>query len=420
MQKRETETSVETYGKKHNIVCCEAIMKKGHVFGIDIGSSCIKVFAGRVVSTGHIDIVGHGVAPSSGFSKGVLMDAKAMATAVKEAVDCVQIASSLPFGPAYVGVGGTAIHALNCKGRIAPTNITSITQADVNRACRAASLTAIPDSHRLLHISPINYWLDGRDVGDQPLGLKGKCLEAQVHAITVSKLFYDDVIGSLESVGINVAAMVANTMMNTLSIPPDPTQCSLIMDMGAGTTDVVLYRNNKICYTASLPFGDHYVTNDIILGLGVSQAHAEGIKRYYARLNKELVGRNVVLDCNDYGTTDKHIPYDFLHKIVESRVEEIVTLVYNEVRPVIADVAVNNIVLTGACTAMPSIAAQVERIFGVAVQIAEIGDVAPEYSNLANCACYGIIQYAAGQLPVLQEPNESHWQSLWGKIKNMF
>ena len=131
-----------------------------------------------------------------------------------------------------------------------------------------------------------------------------------------------------------------------------------------------------------------------------------------------MLGQKIILDCNDYDTTDKQIPYDFLYEIIESRIDEIVYLVHEYL---IANVPVDDfekIFLTGGCGAMPNFSDNVKKIFKIPVEIIMLKDLLPEYGGPTNVACYGVLTYAVNNRPDPQAIiNNSSWRSLLSKFK---
>ena len=196
----------------------------------------------------------------------------------------------------------------------------------------------------------------------------------------------------------------------------------IVIDMGAGTTDLAFYSKQHLETAATLLLGGDYITHDIAQGVGVSRAHAEEIKRYYAKLNSDLYGQDVILDCNDYGTTDKHVAYDFLHHIIESRVQEIVELVYEQAAPVLQ--GHEEIILTGGCCYLPSLKARLELLFGIPVRLAPLEALLPEYAFYTNTAVYGLVEYAATRKLPQDVPNENvpsgMLDSFWERVKSFF
>ncbi|MBC8014150.1 MAG: cell division FtsA domain-containing protein, partial [Sporomusaceae bacterium] len=179
-------------------------------------------------------------------------------------------------------------------------------------------------------------------------------------------------------------------------------------------------RDRQIYLSASLPFGGDYITRDIMKGLGISHNHAEEVKKYYAKLDSNLRGQNIILDCNDYGTTDKQISYDFLNEIVESRIDEIVFLVYDYVKDIVIADKIEKIFLAGGCGAMANFSDGVERIFGMPVEVVTLQELPAEYASTSNITCYGVLTYAANNMPDMPLTNSNPLRSLVSKFKKFF
>ncbi len=360
-----------------------------YILGVDIGTSAVKVLA-ATRHNGQLQILGSGTVAGAGLVKGAVTDAAALAAAVREALDCAVMVAEVPLGPVHLGIGGTDITSRNVIGSVAPA-AGMATGADIERACRAAT---VPDDHRLLHVIPIGYWLDGQPLMAAPLGKSGKRLEIEAHIVSLPGPLADELTAALSARGITVAAICANAVVGA-AVTADSASC-LVIDIGAGLTDLALHSGGKIVLTASVPLGGDYITGDIMHGLGIGRLHAEEIKRYYAKLDRDLAGRGLVLDCNDFGTTDKQVDYDFLHKIVESRVEEIVSLLHAYVEPALSRYGAEKILLTGGSSLLPSVGEWTEKIFARPIKLARPGaGLAAEYSHPANTASYGLVEYAA-------------------------
>lgn len=397
-------------------------MDKGHILGIDIGTAAVKVFSGTMTSKETFMINSIGLMPASGLDKGVIFDYTMLADSVRQAVDCASSTDQKPADNVYVGIGGIGIRSFNSVGSIAPLSPKAITKQDIDRVCRSAVLSGIPEGLAVLHVLPLTFWVDKQKQNAVPIGIKGDCLEAEVLVVTVPEVAINELTTAIKSKGIHVNGIVANAVVCAQALLPDVGKISgMVIDIGAGTTDIAIFRNGNICYTASIPLGGNYITRDIMQALGISEQHAEGIKRYYSRLDSSLRGQAVTLDCNDYGTTDKHISYDFLANVIESRVEEIVFLIQEYVKDLIADNPLDELFFTGGCAAMPSFVTSLEKCFGLEVRIPMPKELSTEYAYSSNIACYGIMSYAAQNAIIVENnPTVNYWESLLIKIKRLF
>lgn len=394
-------------------------MDKRHILGVDIGTSTIKALAATVLD-GSIVIQGSGMAPTAGYSKGTVVDPVSLAAAIREAVECVGMVADFPVNSVLLGLGGNALQSLNAVGSIAPVSPRAISQEDINRACRAAVLTAIPDDQCVLHALPASFWVDNHQFSGSPLEQPGNRLDVETHIVTVPKKLVDDIRTALTAIGISIVGVVANTIVGAQGLAMNSTEHScLVLDIGAGTTDVVICRQDHVRLSASLPIGGDYITSDIMQGLGITRPHAEEVKRYYCRLDKSLLGSNVTLNC-DYEQQSLQVPYDFLHKIIESRVEEILSLGYEYVGQALEKYDVGEIFLTGGCAVMPSMQQCAQQLFNRPVSVGQIAQLPSEYASPDNMASYGLLVYGAQCVPAQLDQAASSWRSLLTNLANYF
>ena len=396
-------------------------MDNSHILGIDVGTSSIKVLIGRRTADGKVLIAGSGTIPTAGYAKGVILDAQTLAVSIRQAVDCAVMATNIPVTDAYIGIGGVEISSVNSTGSIAPAVTDAITHEDINCVYQASILTGVPDDQEVLHLLPQSFLVDKQQQVHLPLQQQCDHLEVAAHIVTMPKAVITSLITATEKLGINVVGMVANPIVATQILTTNGIENYLFMDVGAGTTELVLYRDGHVHLSASLPLGGDYITSDIMKGFGIAYNHAEEIKRYYAKLDTKLRGQNILLDCNDYGTTDKQFPYDFLYDIIESRIDEIVTLLHEYLKTSLINGNVDKIFLTGGCGAMPNVADSVEKLFGLPVEVVTLPSMYSEYASPTNVASYGVLTYAVNNV-IRKEAiiGNTGWQSLLGKFKKFF
>lgn len=397
-------------------------MEGKYILGIDVGTSNIKVFLGKIGIDGSVVIAGSGSMPTEGFVKGVISNSQLLAQSIGEAVECAILATNLSVKEAYIGIGGVELCSVNSIGSIAPSVPDNITLDDMSRVYRAAALVAaIPDDHEVLHVLPQKIFVDKQRRSGLPLQEKGSHLEVEAHIVSIPKLVLNSLVKDIENLGINVNGVIANAIAVTKNITPVSNSNFLVMDIGAGTTELVLYKDGHIYLSTALTLGGNYITNDIRQGLSISWEHAEEIKKYYAKLDKQLRGQETILDCNAYNTTDKHVSYDFLYDIVESRIYELVYLIHDHIKIFLEENKIEKVFLTGGCGAMPSFAQSIEAVFGMPVEVAIPQELPLEYSSPRNTACYGILKYAVKNLPKPQATiTSSPWRSLMSKCRKIF
>lgn len=395
-------------------------MNKKTILAIDVGTGMVKVFAGRLSQAeGGLEILGSGAAPTAGYDRGVITDINALAHSIRQAVDCVVMAAENRAAD-YVclGIGGSTLITQNSTGSVALESVGITTPHDVSRACKAANFAVAHDDYEPLHILAVK----------ESTPRQGEALEVEAHIVSAPKLMLQELTQALANKGITVNGIVSSSIVTAQVVNKELSKQVnnfIFMDIGAGTTDFVIYVNGNLSFSASIPLGGDYITNDLMQGLSVSRSHAEEIKRYYSRLSLSLRNQGIVLDCNDYGTTDKHISYDFLYDIIESRVDEIVTLVYDYVKPLVDKQLDGNgqpmecIYLTGGLSIMPSVAASITKAFQIPVETVSPVNVPVEYAHAANTVCYGLINHGARISVSELVKGQSAWNVIIHKAKRL-
>ncbi|SDE86807.1 cell division protein FtsA [Sporomusa acidovorans] len=394
-------------------------MNKKTILAVDVGTGMVKVFAGKLQADGTVDILGSGTAPTAGYEKGVITDVNALTHSIRQAVDCVIMAVDEQMTDCvYLGISGSTLVTQNSIGSVAVTTPETITPQDIERACKAATFEIEQDKYEILHVFAAR----------NSLAKTGEAVEVEAHIVAVPKDILGEISHALKESGLTLNCIIAGDIMAAETIKkelPGKPENFIFMDIGAGTTDFVMYVGGNPCFSASLPLGGDYITNDLMQGLTVNRAHAEEIKRYYSRLSSDLRNQGVVLDCNDYGTTDKHVSYDFLYDIIESRVDEIVGLVYDYIKPRLSQYVTENgqtlerIYLTGGSGAMPSMASRIANVFQINTEMVKPVHLPVEYAQPANTVCYGIIDYGARVLASEPVVGKSAWDVLIRKAKKL-
>lgn len=392
-------------------------MDKRYLYVVDVGASAIKVFVGYVDEYKLITVLGSGTGPAAGIAKAKIMNVTVLAESIKQAVDCAFMATNIPTENVYLGVGGGFLEFDHLKGSIALASPDKAMPEDAERACRAALVTGMQEGRRIVHSIPIGYFIDEIPYGSTLPAVGGSRLEVDLLAVTMEQDLYDRITTALREQGLIVAGIGANAIVGGQLLTSDSENSCLWIDMGADTTDVALVERGALVTAAALPFGGNYITSDIAQGLSVSWSHAEEIKRYYGKLNKLLLGKEVILNLNDYGTEDKHVAYDFLHMIVESRVDELTNLIASYIQNYRDTSQLKSIVITGGCAGLPSVGETLERAFRLPVTTFVSDALSAEYTSPEYFGCYSLARKFASSAASDSTGRDGLFQTLWSKVK---
>lgn len=388
-----------------------------NITAVDVGTNEIKVLVGESRGTS-FNVIASSSVPSQGFVKGQIVDTLALAAGIRQAVDCISLATNADISQIYLGVSGMSYRAKNVIGTIAPLAKEHITEHDIKRACKASMLAEVDADARVIQTIPCTFYVDDRECSN-PLGKAGEKLEVCVHMVSVDRTALSELLDALDVNGVTVLDTFANTVMGASLIDTGDNHC-LYLDIGAGLSDLVVFNKRGIIYSDSFPLGGEYITGDIMQAFDVDRQHAEEIKKYYGKLNPNLKGQNIIIDCGDENVKDKIYKYDFLYDVIESRVEEIVTLIAEHIyKKIDSNVKFDTLLFTGGCASMPSMVSCVEKVFNIKPQLFVPQGLDKEYLSPVNTACYGLLRYVHAH-PSISKAAAVAPLSLWDKIKNFF
>jgi len=178
-------------------------------------------------------------------------------------------------------IGGSQIESQNSRGVVAVSSSAGeITESDLARVIDAAKAVSLPSSRQILHVLPRNYAVDGQEGIKDPLGMIGIRLEVDTHIISAASPSLSNLEKVFSQVGIDIDGVAFSGYASSLAVLSE-TEKELgvvLVDIGAGTTDISIYSEGSVAYSSVLPIGARHITNDLAIGLRVSLESAEKIK----------------------------------------------------------------------------------------------------------------------------------------------
>lgn len=263
------------------------------VAGIDIGSSKIATIIASVPneSEERVKIIGAASVPSKGVRKGQIVDIDEAADVVIESVEAAERMAGYNLTRALVSVGGPHIASQNSKGVVAVAEPEGeVTADDVRRVIEAAQAVSLPSTREIIHVLPRHFTVDGQEGIKDPIGMSGVRLEVETHIISGSATAMKNLAKCVSGVGADVQDLVSASLASAESVLTE-TEKELgvvLVDIGGGVTDIVVYVDGSPFYTATLPIGAKNVTNDIAIGLRLSLEAAEKIKLALSEKKKKI------------------------------------------------------------------------------------------------------------------------------------
>jgi len=372
--------------------------------GLDVGTSKVAAVVAEVVD-GQVTVHGIGSVPTEGLRRGVVVNIEATVHSIENAIREAEVTAGCEIHTVIAGVSGSHVRGFNSHGVVKLRN-QEVDRADIDRVLNAARVLALPADRDILHVLPQGFLLDDQDGIPWPVGMSGSQLEAHAHVITTSSAVANNVVKCCQRAGLHVADLVLAPLAVAEAVvtPAEKELAVAMVDIGAGTTDVLVFHQGKLKHTAVLSLGGNHVTNDVAAGLQTPFREAEFIKvRNGCALVRLVEDEQMVEVPTVGGRPARVLSRRTLAEIIEARMEEILTLARNQLVKSGFDEGLHSgIVLTGAAVQMEGTLALAEQIFQVPVRIGvpyavdeSSSSGALSVNNPWIAAAVGLVQYGA-------------------------
>lgn len=346
------------------------------IVGIDVGTTKVCTIVAQVQDDGKTNILGVGLTSSKGLDKGVVVNIDDAVNAIATSIEKAERLSGYRIGTAFVGVAGRHISSLNSRGVVAvgsPEH--EISRNDIARAVEAAQAVAIPTQREVIHVIPRAYVVDGHEGIRDPIGMSGFRLEVETHIVTGEVMAIQNLIKSVQRAGVEIDDLVLQPLASGEAVlsNEDKDRGVMLVDIGGGTTDIAMFIQGGIWHTSVIPVGGGHFTNDIVYVLHTPHNTAEYLKIKYgsAIADREVEHESDLIDAESLmaGETQK-ISRHVLNEIIQARAEQLVELIYNEIRRSGYDALLPaGIVLTGGSAQLPRFDELVREMLGVPVRV---------------------------------------------------
>lgn len=349
------------------------VAKEDVIVGLDIGTSKIAAIIGESGEDGQIQITGVGIARSDGLRKGVVVNLETTTAAIEKAIHDAEMMAGVEVGSVFVGVAGGHIRGRNHHGVIIiPKKNRTITQADVKRVINQAQAIEMPIEREILETLPREFIVDDQRGIRDPVGMSGTRLEALIHIVTGAVTSVQNIVKAINGAGLAVEDIVLQPLASSNAVlEKDEKDLGVILvDMGAGTTDVVIYVDGAIWHTGVIALGGERVTTDIAIGLRTPLPSAEKIKINAGCALTSLVIDESIEVASVGGRQPRTITQRALAEIIEPRMAEMLELVYREIQTSgYGDMAPAGVVMTGGASLLRALPELAEQIFDMQVRI---------------------------------------------------
>jgi cell division protein FtsA len=378
------------------------------IVGLDLGSTKVSAVVGEVDADG-ITVLGVGNVPCRGLRKGVVSNIEWTVRSIKEAVDAAQTMAGVEIQTVYAGVAGGHIRSHVSEG-VAAISGREVTLTDLERVLEGARAIPVDADRMILHALPREYIVDNQDGVRDPVGMSGVRLQVRVNLITAASSCVQNVMRCVERSGLEVADVILEPLASADAVLSDDEKeigvC--VIDMGGGTTDVLVYADGGIAHTSVIPAGGNNITRDVSAGLRTPGGEAERLKRNLGCALGRMIADDEEIEVPGVGGHGpRKVARRVLSDIIEPRVEEI----FSEARRRIEEAGLieqisAGVVLTGGAVLMEGMVECAEEVLGMPVRLGFPVGVkgivqlvqGPQYATGVGLVRYGAQKLAESRL----------------------
>ena len=401
---------------------------KSLIVGLDIGTSKVTALVGEYAPGEPIEVIGIGSHESRGLRKGVVVDIDSTVQSIQRAVEEAELMAGCEVRSVYASISGNHVQCRNSQG-IAPIRDGEVSYGDLDRVLEAAKAVAIPADQRILHAIPRDYVLDDSQEGIRnPVGMTGVRLEVHAHLVVCAQSAAANITKCVQKCGLQVDDLVLSSLASSTAVlTPDERELGVVLvDMGAGTTDIAVFVQGAISHTASLPVAGDKVTEDIAHMLRTPTPEAEQIKVRYACALAQLARAEESIQVPSVGDRPpRRMPRHALAQAVQARYEEIFEMVQAELRRSGFEQLVRaGMVLTGGASKMEGVVELAEEMLQMPVRIGipqHVSGLGEVVGNPVHATGVGLLRMGSQienpRRPQLRDGRAFGWMD---KVKNWY
>lgn len=369
------------------------------------------------------------MAESKGWRKGLIVNLDACVLAIKKAVESAEAAAGISIDSAYVGIGGAHIKGVNSRGGLnlgkSQGGTREVTREDVSKVIQTAQSMTLPPDRERFYVEQQEYFLDSQNGIHNPAGMVGSRLEVNVHLITASTSAYQNIVTAVNLAGIKVpdSGIVFEPLAGALAcLTPDERELGVaLVDIGGGSTDLIIYHQRTVRHTAAIPVGGDHFTNDIAVGLRTPIPEAEKMKCAWGERDSSK-SSDSLLEVPSVGERPtRDVNYTMLSDILVPRATEMLELIQDEIEHSgFAKQLGAGIVLVGGGAKLGGLVSLAEQTFSLPVRIGEpkgLGKMTDALRDPASSTVVGLIAYG-NWMRLRRESQEKSWTGkLWGALR---
>lgn len=389
------------------------------IAAIDVGTDKITtIIASESPEHKKINVMGVAATHSKGIRKGQIVDIEEATDAITESVEAAERMAGYSITQAVVSIGGAHISSQNSKGVVAVAEPEGeITDDDVDRVIEAARAVSLPSAREIIHVIPRNFTVDSQDGIKDPVGMSGVRLEAEAHLITGSSTAMRNLTKCINEIGADVSNMIFSGLAAAeSSLSETEKELGVVLvDIGAGTTSIIVFVESNLSYSSVLPIGSRNITNDLAIGMRISSESAETIKRFLSNSKQTSTGddkknkKDDEIDLSklnlkeELRTTSRKT---LVEGIIKPRLHEIFTMVGIELKKSgTGGQTPAGLVITGGGAETIGLESAAKRTLSMPTRVGVpkgLSGLIEEIQSPAYAVSSGLVLYAARKLPAIR------------------
>ena len=401
------------------------------IVGVDIGTSKVCTVVGEVNNFGQIETICNTSYKCSGLKKGKIINEDEIILSLAKTIKDAEDETNLKINSAYVTIPGKYVTIVqNSITKDAKDKYAGISVRDVQNAIIQVKDIEIPDGKTLIDVVPDKIVLDNGTVVNDPVGNLSASFTISAQVILAEKDYVRQLHNIFKKAGLEIDGIVPITLAerNLILDTNELHDNVMLLDIGAGNTDIGVFEGSTFLYTNSIPLGGDNITNDIALVLNISEEEADKLKRQYGLALKSFIDNDneIMLNTCKDDSKSKIIKSSELIEIIEARIEEIFTIINRDITNHNLKQKINNVILTGQGIVninKSDVAGKINLNIPVKISTGRlISTVKPIYRT-----SYALVRYIAARpfaktvsSSIDTQGNESFIKNLFERIKEFF
>ena len=401
------------------------------IVGIDIGTSKVSTVIGEVNNFNQVEIIATAECKCFGMRKSKITDEEEVASAIAKTIAEVEQVANLSINSAYVTILGKYVTIVqNSIVKEPKDKFAGISSKDVNSAITQLKDIDIPEDKVVIDMVVSEFALDNGRIVEDPVGMLSSSFTVKGQVVLADKEYVRKLTNIFKKVNIEIDGIIPNVLAERKLIL-DKNELKdnvMILDIGAGNTDVGVFNEEAIIYTNTIPLGGDTITNDIAMVFNISEEEADRLKKQYGLALRSFIDNDTDIMLNTYKGEErtKTIKSSELIEVIEARITEIFSLINKDVTKEGIKANINNVILTGqGITTISKSDVAGKIILNIPVKISTgrlISTIKPSYRS-----SYALVRYIASR-PFAKsvsssidiKTNESFFKTVMERIKEFF